>query len=65
MPIRLVRGGFFAGLDGVRSRLSGERHLFREARARGGVNTIKLEIPEIDPFEDPVVRLEREGDAAS
>ena len=61
MPIRVRELPFFRDVAGVRSRDSGDAHQFRIAHARGGRNTIKLEIPEIDPFDDPVVRFEREG----
>jgi len=37
----------------------GRAHVIVRATARGGLNTIKAEIPEIDPMTDPVLRLER------
>lgn len=43
----------------VISALSGARHTIHEAAARGGRNTLKLEIPEMRDFTDPVARFER------
>jgi len=61
IPIRLRTTGFFAGVTSVTSRTTGDSHLLIEARARNAVNTIKLEMPEIQALQDPVVRFEREG----
>ena len=38
-------------------------HPLVQASARGGLNTIKTEIPEIEPMTDPVLRLERTANA--
>jgi len=59
IPLRLLRTDFFKGVNGLVSAHDAREHLFREAKARGGVNTIKIDIPEIDPMPDPVLRLER------
>lgn len=40
-------------------RQSGTRHAIITASARGIINTMKVELPEIKPMTDPVVRLER------
>lgn len=51
---------FFHGTEAVRSLHSGEEHVASIATARGGRrNTIKLEIPEMRDFEDPVARFEQ------
>lgn len=62
VPIRVRRLAFFKNVDSVRSSSSGENHQFRTAHARGNDNTIKLEMPEIASFADPVVRFERDKD---
>jgi HKD family nuclease len=59
IPIRVLETGFFGGMGDVESAHSGERHTIREASARGGRNTLKLEIPEMRDFADPVARFER------
>ena len=38
---------------------TGDMHNVREARARGIINTLKLEIPEMRDMSDPVIRFER------
>lgn len=38
---------------------NGEVHEFRKANARGILNTLKLELPEMRNMTDPVVRFER------
>lgn len=58
IPIR-VADTFFAGVTAVQSAHSGERHGIIEATARGGRNTLKLEIPEMREFAQPVARFER------
>lgn len=58
IPIR-VASTFFRGVRDAQSSHSGQRHGIIEASARGGLNTIKLEIPEMRDFADPVVRFER------
>jgi hypothetical protein len=61
IPIR-VADTFFRGVTEVRSAHSGERHDIIEATARGGRNTIKLEIPEMRDFDQPLARFERTPD---
>jgi hypothetical protein len=58
IPFRVV-DTFFRGATEVRSTHSGEAHGIIEASARGSRNTIKLEIPEMRTFEQPVARFER------
>jgi hypothetical protein len=50
-----VANTFFAGVGNVQSSHSGERHGIIDAKARGGLNTMKLEIPEMRDFVEPVV----------
>jgi hypothetical protein len=59
IPIRVVQTNFFQGINGLVSAHDGRSHVIVRATARGGLNTIKAEIPEIDPMTDPVLRLER------
>jgi len=59
IPIRVRQTDFFRGVRGLVSAHDARSHLFREAKARGGLNTIKIDIPEIEPMPDPVLRLER------
>jgi HKD family nuclease len=59
LPMRVHRDPFFAGATSIISAHDGRAHRFITARARGGVNTIKLEIPEMRHFADPVIRFER------
>lgn len=63
IPIRVVRTDFFSGIDAVVSAHDGRTHQLVKASARGGLNTIKTEIPEIEPMTDPVLRLERTATA--
>lgn len=58
-PIRLIRTNFFAAIESIQSAHDNRTHGLRQASARGGLNTIKVEIPEIDTLPDPVLRLER------
>lgn len=58
IPFRVV-DTFFRGATEVRSAHSGEAHRINEATARGGRNTIKLEIPEMRDFAQPLARFER------
>ena len=62
IPIRVVRGGFFQNTATVRSTSNGQVHAIIRAVARGGLNTIKLEIPEMRDFVQPVARFERGPD---
>lgn len=59
LPLTVRRDPFFAGVTSIISAHDGRAHAFITARARGGVNTIKLEIPEMRHFTDPVIRFER------
>lgn len=61
IPFR-VMDTFFKGAGAVRSAHSGEEHGIIEASARGGLNTIKLEIPEMREFSQPMARFERTPD---
>jgi hypothetical protein len=58
IPIR-VADTFFHGVAEVTSAHSGQRHGIHVATARGGRNTMKLEIPEMADFTHPVARFER------
>ncbi len=58
IPFRAV-DTFFKDATEVRSSSSGEIHGIIHASARGGRNTIKLEIPEMRDFVEPVVRFEK------
>jgi len=59
IPIRVLRTPFFEGISQLTSAHDGRAHAIITASARGGINTMKVELPEIDPFVDPVIRLER------
>ncbi len=59
IPIRVVRTNFFTGLTMLVSAHDGRSHELINATARGTLNTIKIEIPEIQTMADPVLRLER------
>ena len=61
IPFRVV-DTFFRGATEVRSMHSGERHGIIEATARGGRNTIKLEIPEMRDYAQPLARFEKTPD---
>lgn len=61
IPFR-VADTFFKGATGVRSAHSGEMHGINQATARGNRNTVKLEIPEMLDFVQPVARFERTPD---
>jgi hypothetical protein len=63
IPIRVVRTNFFASSDAMISAHDGRAHPLVQASARGGLNTIKTEMPEIEPMTDPVLRLERTATA--
>jgi hypothetical protein len=58
IPFRVV-DTFFGSATEVRSASSGEAHGIIQASARGGPNKIKLEIPEMREFVQPVARFER------
>jgi HKD family nuclease len=59
IPIRVVRTNFFEGITALVSDHDNRTHSLVQASARGGLNTIKTEIPEIASMTDPVLRLER------
>jgi hypothetical protein len=59
MPKKVYQHPFFQGIESITSRHDGRSHRVIRATARGIVNTLKLEIPEMRDFVDPVVRLER------
>jgi hypothetical protein len=59
IPFRVVRTNFFAGITALVSDHDNRTHSLIQASARGGPNTIKTEIPEIESMADPVLRLER------
>jgi HKD family nuclease len=61
IPFRVVET-FFGGATSVRSAHDNEVHAIVQASARGGRNTIKLEIPEMRNFDEPVARFERTPD---
>ncbi|MBI2865409.1 MAG: hypothetical protein HYX94_12720 [Chloroflexi bacterium] len=63
IPIRVVRTRFFAEIDALVSAHDGRSHPLIQASARGGLNTVKIEVPEIEPMADPVLRLERTATA--
>jgi HKD family nuclease len=59
LPKAVVQTRFFEGVNEIESVGDGRLHGIRQAQARGIVNTLKVEIPEIDRMDDPVLRLER------
>jgi hypothetical protein len=59
-PKRLVRTNFFVQINSVTSSHDGRVHELREAKVS---NTIRVELPEIDPMADPVLRVERTPNA--
>lgn len=61
IPFRVV-DTFFHDATSVRSAHSGDAHGIIQASARGNRNTIKLEIPEMREFAEPVARFERTPD---
>lgn len=63
IPIRVIRTKFFEGITEIVSAHDGRSHTIITASARGVINTMKVELPEIDPMTDPVVRLERTATA--
>jgi hemin uptake protein HemP len=63
IPIRVVNTQFFRGIREIVSAHDGRAHPLVRATARGALNTIKVEIPEIEPLSDPVLRLERTANA--
>lgn len=63
MPIQVVRTDFFKGISEIVSEQTRHSHGLHPAKAGGKLNTIKVEIPETDTMNDPVLRLERTGSA--
>jgi len=63
IPIRVIHTQFFLRISHLVSAHDGRSHPLVQASARGGLNTIKAEIPEIEPMNDPVLRLERTASA--
>lgn len=59
IPKEVANAPFFGGIKSVLSVHTGDWHNVREASARGIINTLKLEIPEMRHMADPVVRFER------
>lgn len=62
IPIRVVESNFFSNINALLSAHDARSHPLVRATARGSLNTIKTEIPEIDTMVDPVLRLERTND---
>lgn len=62
LPIRLVRTAFFDGVNEIESAHDGRKHRIISASARGSLNTLKVEVPEINEIDLPVMRLERGPD---
>lgn len=58
IPFRVI-DTFFKDAETVTSAHSGVAHGINIASARGGRNTIKLEIPEMRDFEQPLARFEK------
>lgn len=61
IPIALFKSGFFGSTSNVLSAHSGEHHSIHSAKAHGATNTLKLEMPELGSFKDPVARFEQIG----
>lgn len=59
LPKAVAEDQFFGGITVVQSVHDGQRHHVNQAIARGIVNTLKLEIPEMRTFKEPVIRFER------
>jgi HKD family nuclease len=61
LPFRVTDSNLFIGITYVISLHDSRQHNLIEATARGGRNTIKVEIPEIDTMVEPLVRFQRVG----
>lgn len=61
IPIHLLRTPFFEGVTALISSHDQRSHNINPARARGSVNTMKVELPEINTLDDPVLWLTRVG----
>lgn len=59
VPMAVFRDPFFEGVAEIISAHDSRAHPVSKALARGGINTLKLEIPEMREFVDPVLRLEK------
>lgn len=59
IPLQLIETQFFSDIEELVSEHDDRHHRLIRASARGTLNTIKVEIPEIAPMTDPVLRLER------
>jgi hypothetical protein len=59
VPKEVAQSPFFNGISAVTSVHTGNQWRIRQAMARGIVNTLKLEIPEMRHMSDPVIRFER------
>jgi hemin uptake protein HemP len=59
IPKPVIQSDFFTGINRLVSDHDGREHSLRPASARGAINTIKVDIPEIERMSDPVLRLER------
>lgn len=59
VPMTVFRDPFFEGVAEIISSHDNRVHPVSKASARGGINTLKLEIPEMRDFLDPVLRLEK------
>lgn len=58
IPFELYADPFFDNVSELISAHDSAYHPISVAEARGGRNTLKLEVPEIRTFEDPVLRIE-------
>ncbi len=58
IPVKVLSSAFFNGAMSVTSAHSGDAHPVSIAKARGSINTLKLEIPEMRDMADPVVRFD-------
>ena len=63
IPIQVVRTNFFSDINELTSAHDGRIHPLSSANLHGALNTYKMEIPEIKPMTDPVLRLERTATA--
>ncbi|ALJ00790.1 hypothetical protein DC20_19620 [Rufibacter tibetensis] len=62
IPKRLLQDMFFEDLNEIISGHDGEVHRVSVAHARGAINTMKLEVPEMRDFEDPVMEFRHTDD---
>lgn len=59
IPFQVFGLPFFGGITALTSDHDGRDHQLSFAHARGNRNSIKVDLPEINAMNDPVVRLER------